>query len=69
MASPGRTALEMESPMVTATAVVEGLTKLGHELRTVRVNGGGYQGIMIDPSTNVLHGGSEARKDGCAVGY
>jgi gamma-glutamyltranspeptidase/glutathione hydrolase len=35
----------------------------------VKTNGGGYQGILINPKTNVLHGGSEARKDGCAAGY
>jgi gamma-glutamyltranspeptidase/glutathione hydrolase len=35
----------------------------------VRVNGGGYQGILIDPITGMLHGGTEARKDGAAVGY
>jgi len=30
---------------------------------------GGYQGIMIDPETSVLYGGSDIRKDGCAVGW
>ena len=50
-------------------AVVAALEKLGHRVTRVRVNSGGYQGIRIDPDTNVLHGGSEARKDGMAVGY
>jgi gamma-glutamyltranspeptidase/glutathione hydrolase len=50
-------------------AIVTELKKRGHKVTRVRVNGGGYQGILIDPETNVLHGGSEARKDGCAVGY
>ncbi|HTU89456.1 MAG TPA: gamma-glutamyltransferase [Gemmataceae bacterium] len=49
--------------------VIAELTRRGHHVTTVRVNGGGYQGILIDPKTNVLHGGSEARKDGCAAGY
>jgi gamma-glutamyltranspeptidase/glutathione hydrolase len=49
--------------------VLEELTRRGHQVTTVRVNGGGYQGILIDPKTNVLRGGSEARKDGCAMGY
>jgi len=48
---------------------IEELTRRGHRVVSVRVNGGGYQGILIDPKTNVLHGGSEARKDGCAIGY
>jgi gamma-glutamyltranspeptidase/glutathione hydrolase len=30
---------------------------------------GGYQGILIDPETNVLHGATESRKDGAVVGY
>jgi gamma-glutamyltranspeptidase/glutathione hydrolase len=30
---------------------------------------GGYQGILIDPKTGVLYGGSDIRKDGCAVGW
>jgi gamma-glutamyltranspeptidase/glutathione hydrolase len=49
--------------------IIEELTRRGHRVTTVRTNGGGYQGILIDPKTNVLHGGSEARKDGCAAGY
>jgi gamma-glutamyltranspeptidase/glutathione hydrolase len=50
-------------------AVVEGLTRRGHHVVHAGVNGGGYQGILIDPKTDVLHGGSEPRKDGCAAGY
>jgi gamma-glutamyltranspeptidase/glutathione hydrolase len=49
--------------------VVEGLRKKGHAVQRVNVNGGGYQGILIDPATGVLQGGSESRKDGAAVGY
>ncbi len=50
-------------------AVVAELEKRGHKVGRVAKNSGGYQGILIDPKTNVLHGGSEPRKDGCAVGY
>jgi gamma-glutamyltranspeptidase/glutathione hydrolase len=49
--------------------IVEDLKKRGHHVVWTKRNGGGYQGILIDPKTNMLHGGSEARKDGCAVGY
>ena len=41
----------------------------GHHVERVKVNSGGYQGILIDPATGMLHGGSEHRKDGAAVGY
>jgi gamma-glutamyltranspeptidase/glutathione hydrolase len=50
-------------------AVLQELRRRGHRVGPAEVNGGGYQGILIDPQTNVLHGGSEARKDGCAVGF
>ena len=49
--------------------VVAELTRRGHKVERVKVNGGGYQAILIDPATGVLHGASEARKDGAAVGY
>jgi gamma-glutamyltranspeptidase/glutathione hydrolase len=48
--------------------VVKELTRRGHTVERVRVNGGGYQGILIGPN-GVLHGGTEYRKDGAAVGY
>ena len=50
-------------------AVVAELARRGHVVERVRTNGGGYQAILIDPTTGVLHGGTEARKDGAAVGY
>jgi gamma-glutamyltranspeptidase/glutathione hydrolase len=50
-------------------AVIKELVQRGHVVDRVRVNGGGYQGILIDPITGMLHGGTEARKDGAAVGY
>jgi len=49
--------------------IVQELIRRGHHVEDTRVNGGGYQGILIDPKTSMLHGGSEARKDGCAAGY
>jgi gamma-glutamyltranspeptidase/glutathione hydrolase len=50
-------------------SVVNELIERGHQVERVPVNGGGYQGILIDPTTGLLHGGSESRKDGAAVGY
>jgi gamma-glutamyltranspeptidase/glutathione hydrolase len=49
--------------------IVEELTRRGHKVIRTKKNGGGFQGILIDPKTGLLHGGSEARKDGCASGY
>ena len=46
-----------------------GLEARGHTLITGFDVFGGFQGILIDPRTGVLMGGSDPRKDGQAVGY
>lgn len=51
------------------TAVATGLRKKGHCVKYRQDGYGGYQGIWMDPVTNMLYGGSEPRKDGCAIGY
>jgi gamma-glutamyltranspeptidase / glutathione hydrolase len=40
-----------------------------HRVMRARGGYGGYQGIVIDWEHGTLHGASESRKDGCAVGY
>ena len=52
-----------------STETVDELRARGHRVE-IRTGGfGGYQGIWIVPDTGALHGGTEARKDGCAIGY
>jgi len=46
-----------------------GLNKRGHRLLDSVGVFGGFQGILIDPTTGVLMGGSDPRKDGLAIGY
>jgi gamma-glutamyltranspeptidase/glutathione hydrolase len=46
-----------------------GLERLGHRLITSLGAFGGFQGILIDPKTGLLMGGSDPRKDGLAIGY
>jgi gamma-glutamyltranspeptidase/glutathione hydrolase len=46
-----------------------GLAERGHRLLDVVGGFGGFQGILIDPRTGVLMGGSDPRKDGLAIGY
>jgi gamma-glutamyltranspeptidase/glutathione hydrolase len=41
----------------------------GHTIRDGRGSMGGFQGILIDPRTGVLMGGSDPRKDGLAIGW
>lgn len=50
-------------------AVVAALRERGHTIVRSRGGFGGYQGILIDAENGVLHGGTEPRKDGAAVGY
>ncbi len=45
------------------------LERRGHKLTTASGAFGGYQAIMIDPVTGALAGGSDPRKDGCAIGW
>jgi len=41
----------------------------GHKVVEGRGAMGGFQGILIDPKTGVLMGGSDLRKDGLAIGW
>jgi gamma-glutamyltranspeptidase/glutathione hydrolase len=50
-------------------AVFTELERRGHRAVWTERNGGGYQGIVIDPVSGALQGGSEPRTDGCAAGY
>ena len=48
------------------------LAAMGHDVRpqtTFSPDFGGGQVIAIDPETGVLSGGSDPRKDGCAIGF
>jgi gamma-glutamyltranspeptidase/glutathione hydrolase len=51
--------------------VVGELRQRGHEIASpdIPASYGGGQIIQIDPETGALAGGSDPRKDGCAIGY
>src|SRR3954447_14984569 len=51
------------------SAIVDGLRKLGHRTTSVVSPLGGGQAIWIDWEKGTLTGGSDPRKDGCALGY
>lgn len=50
---------------------VKALEKMGHKVMSnTNMSGmGGYQGILIDWEKGILHGATESRKDGAALGY
>lgn len=50
-------------------SVRAGLRRLGHHIGHAVGAFGGYQAILIDPITGMLHGATDPRKDGCAAGY
>ena len=45
------------------------LASRGHTVVDGRAMMGGFQGILIDPESGVLMGGSDPRKDGLAIGW
>jgi gamma-glutamyltranspeptidase/glutathione hydrolase len=49
--------------------VVDRLNRLGHQCAAAGRTHGGGQAILIDRKRGCLIGGSEPRKDGCALGY
>jgi len=65
MTDGGTVALESGIPMEVRRELIE----RGHRVTSVIGGFGGYQGIWWDREKDVLHGASESRKDGCAIGY
>ncbi len=66
MAAGGGT-VGVESGIPEAT--IDVLRKKGHQIVPAAGSFGGYQAIRIDIKQKTLYGGSDPRKDGCAVGY
>ena len=50
-------------------AVRSELADMGHNVMIPEVAIGGAQSILINHETGVLEAASDARKDGCALGY
>jgi gamma-glutamyltranspeptidase/glutathione hydrolase len=63
----GGSELSLESGI--GPEVRKALEARGHKPRDGRGAMGGFQGILIDPRTGVLMGGSDPRKDGLAIGW
>ena len=65
MTDGGELSLETGFPYESLRTLVQ----RGHRVGTNVGDFGGYQAILRDPKTGVLHGASESRKDGMAAGY
>jgi gamma-glutamyltranspeptidase/glutathione hydrolase len=64
---PRQGVLEVERGFPEQTRAA--LAALGHAVAVPDEPLGGAQGVWIDPAGGVLIGGSDPRKDGCALGY
>ena len=64
---PSEGYVEYESSVPEST--VTGLSALGHKMVPAASPLGGSQAVAIDWHEGVLTGGSDPRKDGCAIGY
>ena len=49
--------------------ILSELARLGHNVQPAKKPIGGGQAIWIDWQEGVLTGGSDPRKDGCAMGF
>jgi len=59
--------VHLESGILPRT--IRALLSRGHRIGKTNGGYGGYQGIWRDPLRQIYLGGSESRKDGCAIGY
>ncbi len=60
---------ELQVEQGIEASVRSGLTALGHRVRDASAALGGGQAVLIDWHNGTLHGASDPRKDGCALGY
>jgi len=65
MAAAGSVTLERHIPGEVRAKLAE----MGHKVRKGVGSFGGYQGIWREPNPRRYFGGSDPRKDGCAIGY
>ncbi len=65
--NPSENFTDVEGAIPEATRAA--LRALGHDIRETSKPIGGSQAIAIDWDSGLLTGGSDPRKDGCAIGY